>query len=297
MLWQRLARDDVGSECSSSKHWRWWWTKDRLCRRGEKDEDPIKRNKERENEDDDEDDSPLTWLEDEIFCVDPTVRSVFSLQSSDSSYSEDKRWTGPSRRYGIQAKRVATLASEAMHQRRPVSQSQRALTMIDGIVDRRSKSNMNSDTTVRLLLRGDFETCAERGRKRAVAMTQAAMKSITHLGDETDEKIVSEKVNSSHMDDTDPPLLHRDETSIAAHSEAVTSLACRDSLLVSGGANGMFTYHSNVEKKKHNLKPNKHIFRCRKDLGSSRETRQGGSTDCISSSDATLSAYIVHTSY
>ena len=137
VLWQRLARDDVGSECSSSKHWRWWWTKDRAPILTKGLNDKKKRNK---DEDDDEDESPLSWLEDEIFCVDPTVRSVFSLQSSDSSSSEDKRWTGPSRRYGIQAKRVATLASEAMHQRRPVSQSPRARTMIDGIVRSSSAS-------------------------------------------------------------------------------------------------------------------------------------------------------------
>ena len=87
-----------------------------------------------------------------------------------------------------------------------------------------------------LLLRGQFEKCAERGRKRAVAMSQAALKSLNHLGGETEEKVVSEKAGS---DDPDPPLLHRGETSIAAHSEAVTSLASRDSLLVkSGGANG-----------------------------------------------------------
>ena len=103
-------------------------------------------------------------------------------------------------------------------------------------VHRKSKST--SDTTVGLLLRGQFEKCAERGRKRAVAMSQAAMKSLNHLGGETEEKVVSEKAGS---DDPDPPLLHRGETSIAAHSEAVTSMASRDSLLVSGGANGTFS--------------------------------------------------------
>ena len=140
VLWQRLARDDVGSECSSSKHWRWWWTKDRAPCLTKGLNDKKERNK---DEDDGEDESPLSWLEDEIFCVDPTVRSVFSLQSSDSSSIEDKRWTGPSRRYGIQAKRVATLASEAMHQRRPVSQSPRARTMIDGIVRSSSAKREN----------------------------------------------------------------------------------------------------------------------------------------------------------
>ena len=65
------------------------------------------------------------------------------------------------------------------------------------------------------------------------------MKSLNHPGGETEEKVVNEKAGSS--DDPDPPLLHRGETSIAAHSEAVTSMASRDSLLVSGGANGTFS--------------------------------------------------------
>jgi hypothetical protein len=235
VLWQRLARADVGSDSSNSKCWRWWWNKEVERKILEEEADKPKNKKRHgsaENEDDDEDESPLTWLEDEIDCIDPTVRSIFSQHTTDCTDDEKQRWTGPSRRFGIQAKRVATLASEAMHMRKPIAQSPRARTMIDQIVHKRPQN----DTTVHLLLRGDFETCAERGRKRALAATQAALKSINHLGDETDEK-VAEK-SSSSSDDMDPPLLHRDETSILAHSEAVTALASRDSLLVSGGANG-----------------------------------------------------------
>lgn len=69
------------------------------------------------------------------------------------------------------------------------------------------------------------------------AATQLAVKSVNHLRSDSPTED-NNKVVATEKDDSDPPLMYRDETSVVAHSEAVTALASREHLLVSGGANG-----------------------------------------------------------